>query len=66
VRRSPLAVATIACLIAGLALMLPFEATITRALGIACLLAFIACGVFLVADPAMLAADDDEADGERS
>lgn len=65
-RRSPLLVATIACLIAGLALMIPFEGTITRVLGIACLLAFIACGVFLIADPAWLAVDDDEADGDRS
>lgn len=59
-RRSRLGVATVASLVAGLALMLPFEYTITRVLGIACLFAFIACGVFLIADPARLAAEDEE------
>jgi hypothetical protein len=51
--------ATLALFVAGIALMIPFEATITRVLGIACLLAFIACGVFLIADPERLAADDE-------
>jgi hypothetical protein len=45
-RRSPLAVATIACFVLGIALMLPFEATLTRVLGVAALLGFIVCGVF--------------------
>ena len=51
----------IALLVIGLALMIPFEETVTLALGIACLLAFIALGVFLIADPAgLLEADADD------
>jgi hypothetical protein len=41
-------------LVAGLALMLPFEATVTRVLGVACLLAFVVCGTFLIAAPGFL------------
>jgi hypothetical protein len=50
-----------ACLGAGLLLMLLFEAWYTRLVGVAALFAFIVTGVFLIADPAFLAADDDEA-----
>ena len=49
-----------ACLGLGLLLMLLFEAWFTRLAGVACLFAFIVTGVFLIADPAFLAADDDE------
>jgi hypothetical protein len=49
------------CLGAGLLLMLLFEAWLTRLVGVAALFAFIVSGVFLIADPAFLAADDDEA-----
>jgi hypothetical protein len=49
------------CLGAGLLLMLLFEAWFTRLLGVAALFAFIVTGVFLIADPAFLAAEDDEA-----
>ena len=49
------------CLGAGLLLMLLFEAWFTRLFGVAALFAFIVSGVFLIADPAFLAADDDEA-----
>ena len=59
-RTSRLRVVTIACLVLGLALMVPFKATVTLALGVALLFAFVVCGVFLVADPAFLAGDDDE------
>jgi hypothetical protein len=53
--------AWIALLVIGLALMIPFEETITLALGIACLLAFVVLGVFLIAHPsALLEADDEE------
>jgi threonine/homoserine efflux transporter RhtA len=53
--------AWIALLVIGLALMIPFEETITLALGIACLLAFVGLGVFLIAHPsALLEADDEE------
>ena len=49
------------CLGAGLLLMVLFEAWFTRLAGVACLFAFIVSGVFLIADPAFLAAEDDEA-----
>ena len=39
--------------------MVGFEATLTRILGMALLIAFIVSGVFLIADPAFLAEDDD-------
>jgi hypothetical protein len=48
------------CLAIGLVLMLVFEAWYTRVLGVAGLFAFIVSGVFLIADPAFLTADDDE------
>jgi hypothetical protein len=38
--------------------MIPFEGPATRVPGMACLFGFIVCGVFLVADPEFLAADD--------
>jgi len=61
VKRSPrLRVATVACLLLGLALMLPFNATLTLAAGIALLFAFVVCGVFLIADPAFLEGDERE------
>jgi hypothetical protein len=44
----------------GLLLMLLFETWFTRLAGVACLFAFIVSGVFLIADPAFLAAGDDE------
>jgi hypothetical protein len=50
-----------ACLGAGLLLMLLFEAWYTRLVGVAALFAFIVTGVFLIADPAFLTGDDDEA-----
>jgi hypothetical protein len=45
-------------LVAGLALMIPFEGPAFRVPGMACLFGFIVCGVFLVADPEFLAAGD--------
>ena len=48
------------CLVAGLALMLVFESAITRVLGVLALFAFIVIGVFLIADPAFLAEEEDE------
>ena len=59
VRRRPLLVFMFACLGAGLLLMLLFEAWVTRAVGVVALFAFIVSGVFLIADPAFLAAEDD-------
>jgi hypothetical protein len=46
--------------VVGVVLMVPFEATITRVLGVAALIAFVACGVFAIATPEFLARDDDE------
>ena len=59
VRRRPLLVFMFACLGVGMLLMLIFEAWVTRLIGVAALFAFIGSGVFLIADPAFLAADDD-------
>jgi hypothetical protein len=44
-------------LVAGLALMVPFEGPVAHVPGVACLLGFIACGVFLIAEPAFLAGE---------
>jgi hypothetical protein len=55
-------IAWIALLVIGLGLMIPFEETITLALGIACMLAFVAVGVFLIAHPSALLDGDDEAE----
>jgi hypothetical protein len=60
VRRRPLLVFMFACLGAGLLLMVLFEAWVTRVAGVVALFAFIVSGVFLIADPAFLAAEDDE------
>jgi hypothetical protein len=62
VRRSPLALVTVACLVVGVGLMIPFEATVTRILGTGCLLAFVVCGAFLVANPEDLGRDEDGGD----
>jgi hypothetical protein len=59
--RRALGTAVPACLVAGVVLMVAFDAAVTRALGVACLLAFVAGGLFLVADPAFLAGDGDDA-----
>jgi hypothetical protein len=49
------------CLVAGLGLMLPFESPVTLALGVLALFAFIVIGVFVIADPAFLAAEEEDA-----
>jgi hypothetical protein len=58
--RRGLEIAWIGLLIVGLALMIPFEETVTLALGVACLLAFVGLGVFLIAHPSALLEPDDE------
>lgn len=45
-------------LIAGVVLMVPFETPVTLILGIGCLLGFVVTGLFLIATPEYLAADD--------
>ena len=47
-------------LLIGVVLMVPFDATVTRVLGVAALLAFVVCGVFVIATPEYLQRDDDE------
>jgi hypothetical protein len=59
-RRSPLLLATLSCFALGLPLMVIFEHTITRILGVGLMFAFIVSGVFLVADPAFLDGEEDE------
>ncbi len=49
--RSPLLVATLACLAVGSVLMLVFESTLARVVGMPLLVAFVVCGVFLIANP---------------
>jgi hypothetical protein len=47
-------------LVAGVLLMVPFESTVTRVLGMASLLAFVVCGVFAIATPEYLSRTDDD------
>jgi hypothetical protein len=52
--------ATLAALFLGAGLMLAFDVTITRILGVALILAFIVLGAFTVATPEYLAEEEDE------
>jgi hypothetical protein len=63
-RRRPRAVlAALACLLAGLGLLIPFEDALPVALGIAALLAFVVLGTAAIADPDYLLAEPErEAD----
>jgi hypothetical protein len=45
-------------LVLGLALMLPFEYTVTRLLGVIFMFAFIGVGVFAIANPDFLEGDE--------
>jgi hypothetical protein len=56
---SRLEVATGACFVLGAGLLFPFDATLTIAAGVLLLLAFIVCGVFVMASPERLAGDDE-------
>jgi hypothetical protein len=47
-------------LVVGVLLMVPFESTITRILGVAALIAFVVCGVFAIATPEYLSRPDEE------
>jgi len=59
-RRAPAAL-VLTCFLAGVVLMIGFETPLTRAVGVACLLAFVAGGLFLIVDPVLLS-DDGDAD----
>lgn len=53
------ALAVAAAFVLGVGLMVPFEYTVTRVLGVGFLLAFIVGGVFVIAEPGFLSAEDD-------
>jgi hypothetical protein len=53
-----LTAATIACFVLGAGLLFPFEHTVTIVLGVVFLLAFIVCGVFVLASPERLGGGD--------
>lgn len=53
-----------AAFVLGVGLMIPFEEAITRVLGVASLFAFIVGGLFLIAEPGFLAADDEPTAGD--
>jgi len=55
-----LLIVMLGCLAVGVLLMLLFESPLSRVAGLLALFAFIVTGVFLIADPAYLAADDEE------
>jgi hypothetical protein len=52
-----LTAATIACFVLGAGLLFPFEHTVTIALGVVFLLAYVVCGVFVLASPERLNED---------
>jgi hypothetical protein len=58
-RRSPplLPLLVAGSLVAGLALMIPFEATITRILGVVLLFTFMVGALFAIAEPRFLDRD---------
>jgi hypothetical protein len=57
-----LTLATVGCFLLGSGLLFPFDHTLTIAAGVALLLAFIVCGVFLLASPERLAPQPEEED----
>jgi NADH:ubiquinone oxidoreductase subunit 6 (subunit J) len=57
--RRPLVAFMLVTFAIGAALMLLFDATITRVVGLLALCSFVISGVFLIADPEFLERDDD-------
>jgi hypothetical protein len=57
-----LPVLALASFVLGIALMIPFEYTITRVLGVAAMFGAIVAGVFAIARPEWLEMDEDDAD----
>jgi hypothetical protein len=55
---SRLATAAVACFVLGAGLLFPFDHTLTIAAGVMFLLAFVVCGVFVLASPERLGGDD--------
>jgi hypothetical protein len=58
VKRLP--VIALGCFVLGVCLMVPFELTITRILGVGLLVAAIVTGVFAIASPELLSAVGEE------
>jgi hypothetical protein len=61
--RRALSVLVAVCFVAGVALMVFFDAAITRVAGVACLFGFVAAGLFLIADPVLLSGESADGDG---
>jgi hypothetical protein len=51
---------SLALLVLTIVFMIPFEYTVTRILGVACLLGFVVTGLFAIASPGFLAAGDED------
>jgi hypothetical protein len=56
---SRLELATIACFVLGTGLLFPFDSTFTIIPGVLLLLAFVVCGVFVMASPERLGGDEE-------
>lgn len=57
---SRLLAAAVLAFVAGVLLMIPFDATLTRIAGLVCLFAFIVLGVFAIARPERLGPPPEE------
>ena len=55
---SRLEIATAACFVLGAGLLFPFDRTFTIIPGVLLLLAFVVCGVFVLASPERLGGDE--------
>ena len=55
---SRLEIVTAACFVLGAGLLFPFDSTFTIIPGVLLLLAFVVCGVFVLASPERLGGDD--------
>jgi hypothetical protein len=56
---SRLEIATGACFVLGAGLLFPFDATLTILAGVLLLVAFVVCGVFVLASPERLRGPDE-------
>ena len=57
--RRALVALVLTCFLAGVVLMIGFETPLARAVGVACLFAFVAGGLFLIVDPVLLSGERD-------
>ena len=56
----------LAAAVVGVVLMVAFDSTLTRVLGLLCLFGFIVGGVFLIADPDLLGREEEGMPDDRS